>query len=320
MYSKNIATVLSCIAFLFSIANAAENPIRIIVPFAPGGSTDQAARIVAAGLSPILGVPVIVEHKAGAGGLIGTLAAAKAPPDGTVLYIGNISTMGIYPALQPTHPAFSEAPLIPISKIADITEVLLVNNASGITSVDALVQRAKLNPGKLGFATVGSGSVSRMETELFKKPTGVLPILVPYQGGGPALNAMLGEHITAMFSPQALVAPHFRAGTLRPLAVTSTKRISELPDVPTFLELGFPSLQVSSWQALFAPRGTPLETVDRIFNALKKVLNDPENQKKFAAGGMTAAISASPSEFASYVKADVDRWSTIVREEKITAD
>lgn len=294
-----------------------ERPIRLIVPYPPGGLTDAAARVVAEALAARVQQPVIVENVAGGGGNIGADKAAKSPPDGYTLYIGNNATVGLNTLIYKKLPFDPIADLVPITLIAESQTVLVVNPALPVKSVAELIALAKSKPGQLNFGSTGSGGMSHLAGEMFKSTAGLQMTHVPYKGTGPALTDLLGGQIQLMFNDTAL--PHIKSDKLRALAVTGVKRWPQLPDVPTLAELGVPGYETYNWFGILVPKGTPEAIVTRLNREIVAVMQDPAMQQWMQARG-AEAVSSSPEAFSAYIKKDLAKWAPLVKEVGITAD
>ncbi|HLQ24787.1 MAG TPA: tripartite tricarboxylate transporter substrate binding protein [Acidiferrobacterales bacterium] len=299
-----------------------QKPIHLIVPFAPGGASDFVARIIGPALSDELKQPIIVDNKSGAAGNIGMEAAAKSPPDGYTIFIGNVGATAINPSifgnLLRVKP---QEDFIAVSKIADVADVLVLSNDVPVKTAKEFVQYAAERNGQLNFASPGSGSQNRLEMEYFMKATGISMQHIPYKGGaGPAITDLLGGHTQAMFTTLPSAMQFIKAGRLRALAVTTAQRVPELPSVPTLDELGYPGMVSTSWQGVFVPRGTPSPIVGKLFSVTKKVMGNKSIQERLAVGGAIASTSNSPEEFAAYLKSESERWGNLVRERNIGMD
>ena len=298
-------------------------PVRMIVPFAPGGASDFVARIIGPKLSELLnGQQIVIENRAGAAGNVGMEAAARAPADGYTLYLGNVGTMAINPSVfAKTLKVDPARDFAAVSLVADTPDVLIVHPAVPARTVKEFVDYAKANPGKLAFATPGAGSLNRLEMELLGMIAGGLTMThVPYKGGaGQAVADVLGGQVPVMFSTLSSAIGNIRGGKLRALAVTTKNRVPQLPDVPTLAEQGY-DVVASSWQGIAVPAGTPREIVLRLHSAITKVLASPDVVERFAGGGASVAVSASPEEFGQFVAAELQRWTRVVRESGATAD
>ena len=298
-----------------------DKPIRMIVPFAPGGASDFVARIIAPPLGQVLGQQVVIENKAGASGNIGMDFAAKAAPDGYALFLGNIGTIAINPAVFRDLTVNPARDLAAISLASEVPSILVANPATGVATVEDLVALAKSKPGALDFASPGASTLNRLEMERFMKQTGTTLVHVPYKGGaGPAVMGLLGGDTHVMFVTLSSAMSFVQAGRLKALAVTSAKRLASLPQVPTMVESGYPDMVSTSWQGLYAPAGTPRAIVEKLHAAILQVLAAPDIAQRFAVGGALVATSRSPEEFQAYSAAEAERWGKVVKETRATAD
>ena len=290
-------------------------PIRIIVPAAPGGTTDIATRLLAERMGAELGQYVVVENRAGASGIIGVQAFLAAAPDGYTIMMGNIGPNAINYAL---HKNLSYKPddMIPITMVISNPNVLIVHPAVPARSVNELVALAKTSPGKLSFASSGRGQSVHMSGELFRFKTGIDLVHVPYKGTGPALIDLLAGQVSMIFSSLPSAMGYIRNGRLRPLAVTGKLRSPELPDVPTMVESGYPDFEVTGWFGLFASAKTPRPAIDRIYRAAKNVLASSEIKARFAELGGTAG-GEPPEQFRNYVMAEKQKWAQVAAAAKI---
>jgi tripartite-type tricarboxylate transporter receptor subunit TctC len=294
-----------------------DRPLRLIVPYPPGGLTDAAARVVAEALSARIQQPIIVENVAGGGGNIGADKAAKSPADGYTLYIGNNATVGLNTLIYKKLPFDPIADLVPVTLIAESQTVLVVNPALPVRSVPELIAFAKSKPGQLNFGSTGSGGMSHLAGEMFKSTAGVQMTHVPYKGTGPALNDLLGGQIQLMFNDTAL--PHIKSDKLRALAVTGVKRWPQLPDVPTLAELGVAGYETYNWFGILVPKGTPEAIVSRLNREIVAVMQDPVMQQWMQSRG-AEAVSSTPEAFSAYIKKDLAKWAPLVKEVGITAE
>jgi tripartite-type tricarboxylate transporter receptor subunit TctC len=298
-----------------------QKPVRMIIPFAPGGASDFAGRIISPRLSEVLGQQIVIENRAGASGNIGMEAAAKASADGYTVYLGNIGTISINPAVFPSLPVNPAKDFIPVSLVAELPSILVAHPGLSANAVGELVAMAKSKPGDLNFASPGSSTLNRLEMEQFMKAAGMKMVHVPYKGGaGPAVTGLLGGETQVMFVTLSSAINFVKAGRLKAFAVTSPKRVEALPQVPTMIEAGYPDFVTSSWQGVFVPTGTPRQVVARLHEALVKVLAIPEVRERFASGGVTATASRTPEDFAAYVSAESERWGKVARESGATID
>jgi tripartite-type tricarboxylate transporter receptor subunit TctC len=296
-------------------------PVRMIVPFAPGGASDFVARVLVPRLSEILGQQVVVENRAGAGGNIGMEAGARAPADGYTVYLGNIGTIAINPALYPKLTVDPIRDFQAVTQVVDLPSVLVVNSASTVGSVAELVAQAKASAGKFNYASPGSGTMNRLEMELLRRTAGLDMVHVPYGGGaGPAVAGVVAGETQVMFTTMPSAMGMIRGGRLKALATTSPKRVEQLPNVPTMVEAGYADFVTSSWQGVFVPAGTPQEMVERLHAALAQTLQTPDVVERLAKGGVSAVASATPQAFAEFVANENKRWGRVARESKATVD
>lgn len=285
--------------------------VKLVVPFPPGGSTDISARLVANKLSERWGQAVVVENKPGAGANIGATFVAKSPPDGYTLLVG-ASALSISPAVFKQLGYDAASDLAPISMISTIPNVLVVNREFPARSTKEFFAKLKANPGKYNYSVPGPASGQRMTFELIKQETGVDIVMVPYNGGAPALQALLGGQVQAAILNVVEATPHVKSNSVRALAVTTAKRSSMLPDVPTLAEEGFPQIDVSVWQALFAPAGTPSWIIRQIQSDIASVLTLPDVKLKLSELGM-AISSSSPEALGDFLRQDLDLWKKVGR-------
>ncbi len=293
-------------------------PVRMIVPYPPGGPTDVLARIVAVKLSEALGQPFAIDNKAGASGMIGSAEVAKGAPDGYTL-LGNASIHVINPSLYPKAAFDAIADFTPITQLAGVPLILVVNNDLPVKSVRELIAYAKANAGKLNFASSGNAAAPHLAGESFKIAAGVQMQHVPYKGSAPALTDLIGGQVQIMFDSMPSAMPHVKAGKLRPLAVTTAKRSAAVPDLPTVAEAGVPGYDISTWYGLWAPKGTPREIIERIASETAKILRLPDVRERYAALG-AEPVGSTPDEFAAYCRSELTKWAKIVKESGAKAD
>jgi tripartite-type tricarboxylate transporter receptor subunit TctC len=307
----------ACAAALLLCASAPalaawpERPVTIIVPAAPGGTTDIATRIIADKLAGKLGQSVVVENRAGAAGIIGTQQLVRANPDGYTLIMGNIGPNAINYSMYRELP-YKATDFAPITRVISVPNVLVVNAQSPARSAGELIEILRKDPGKSSFGSSGTGQSPHLSGELFKQRAGVQATHVPYKGAGPAVAALLADQFTFMIDNLPSSLPHIQAGKFRALAVTSAKRVPELPDVPTMAEAGIKDMVVTAWFGLLAPAGTPAPVIDRLSAAAREVLAMPEVQQRFHAMGGQAGDD-SPAEFAAYIEQERSRWHDTVQ-------
>ena len=317
--SGALAAVFAIAAGLAAVTATAQpypaKPIRMVVPYPPAGGTDVVARILTEPLAAELGQPIIIENKGGAAGNLGTDIAAKAPADGyTILF--TLSSHTINPKLYDKLPFDVERDFVPIGRAASIPQLIAVHPSVKANSIQELIALAKSQPGKLSYASVGTGSPSHIAGELFKLKTGIDMVHIPYKGGGPAVTDAIGGQVPVLFVSMPAAWQHVKAGRLRALAVTSDKRSVVAPDLPTLAEAGVPDCIVNSWYGAFAPAKTPPAFVDRLNGALVKVLQTPEVRDKLLLQGAEAAPSTA-AELDGVVKDELRKWEMVIREAKI---
>jgi tripartite-type tricarboxylate transporter receptor subunit TctC len=292
-------------------------PVKIIVPFAPGGTTDILARAMAPELAKAFGQPFVVENRAGAGGNLGADVVAKSPPDGYTLVMGTVGTHAINKALYPKMPYDSQKDFAPITLVAGVPNVMVMSTdkaaSLGIGSVADFVKYAKANPGKLSMASSGNGTSIHLSGELFKSMTGVFMTHIPYRGSGPALLDLIGGNVDVMFDNLPSAIPQIKGGKLKAFAVTSAQRSAALPDTPTVAEAGnLKGFDASSWFGLLAPVGTPPEVVNRIQQEVTKSLGSPAIKEKLLAQGAIPGGNT-PQQFADFINAEHTKWAQVVK-------
>ncbi len=296
-----------------------DHPVRMIVPFTPAGATDLLARLVGERLGAKLGQSVVIDNRAGAGGNVGAEIAARAAPDGYTLLMGPASVYAISATLYPRLGYDLVKDLTPVSLVANVPHVLLVNNDVPVKSVPELVQLAKKNPGQLNIASQGSGTVSHLEAELLKHMAGIDMLHVPYRGSAPAILDLIGGRVQVMFDSIASALPHIRAGQLRAIAVASNTRSALLPNVPTVAESGLPGYSAHSWLGIFVPVGTPRSVVERLQRDLVAAIDDPKAQARLIEVGFEPK-SSTQEDFAKLVREEMEKWRPVVKMSGATPD
>jgi len=310
-----------CPTLAFGQASYPNRPVRMIVPFAPGGASDFVARIISPKLSELLGQQIVVDNRPGASGNIGMELAAKAPADGYTIYLGNIGTIAINPAIFANLALNPTKDFIPISLVADVPSILVANPSVPANSVAEFVALAKSKPGELNFGSPGSSTLNRLEMEHFMKLANLKIVHIPYKGGaGPAVIGLLGGETQVMFVTLSSAISFIQAGKLKALGISTAKRIEALPQVPTMAEAGYPEMISSSWQGVFVPAGTPRPIVEKLHAALLATLDSPEIRQRFAAGGVNVVTSKTPEDFISFVGAESTRWGKVAKESGATID
>jgi tripartite-type tricarboxylate transporter receptor subunit TctC len=294
-------------------------PITYVVPFAPGGNTDTLARIIAQKLSTSLGQPVVVENKPGAGGNIGSDYVAKSKPDGYTILGGTISSHAINPSVYPKMPYDAVKSFEPVIMIGSGPLVLATGVNTPYKSVQDVIAAAKAKPGTISFASAGNGTSPHLAGELFKIATSIDLTHVPYKGSGPALTDVVAGNVPLIFDTMLVLGGQVKAGKVRPLAVASSKRVASLPNVPTFAEVGVPGFEVSSWQAVFAPAGTPKPIVQRLNAEIAKALKTPDVVARLEELGIDPS-AGSPEQLGDYQRAEIAKWAQVVRTANIKPD
>ena len=286
-------------------------PIEIIVPFVAGGTSDILARMIAQRLTDSWSATVVVNNRAGGGSMIGTAAVAKSPPDGHTLLVTTIA-IAINAGLQKL--SFDPVKdLAPVSELTSIPLMLVVHPSVPATNLKELVALLKANPGKWDYATSGAGTSPHLATEMFKSAAGVDMVHLPFKGNAEAMNALLGGHVKIYFAQVPAVLQHVKAGAIRAIAVTTDKRLSYLPDVPTIAELGYPGYEISSWQGMFAAAGTPKPILDKIAGETIRMLRTPEIGERLAREG-SDPIGTTPEQFSERYKAEIIKWAKVAKD------
>ena len=307
---------LTALTFAMACANAAEiypvRPVRLIVPFPPGGGTDIMGRLVSAQLTEKLGVQTVVDNRGGAGGILGTDLAAKANPDGHTLLIGSVSTISINPSLYAKLPFDTVKDLAPVSLIASTPSAVVVTTNLAAQSVKELIALAKAKPGQINFSSAGSGTSHHLGGELFKLAAGINIVHIPYKGTAPAVTDLVSGQVSMMIANMPSVLPMVKAGRLRALAVTSLARSSLMPELPTVAESGLPGFEVIVWYGVLAPAATPKPIINMLNGHLKQMAGLPEVRERLASQG-AEAISSTPEEFARKIGDDVKKWAKVVQ-------
>lgn len=301
-----------------AIAAYPDRPVKLVVPFAPGGATDVVARAVSNAMSQSMGQQVVVENRPGAGGLIAGGQVAKAPADGYTLLMGSIGMLSIAPNLRKDMPFNAEKDFAPVALVSATPNVIVVHPSFRASNLRELVAAAKADPGKIAYGSSGQATSTHLSGELFQAMAGVQLSHVPYRGGSLALNDLLAGQIPVMFDTMSSVQ-HVKSGKLKALAITSDRRSPLLPDVPTVAEAGLPNYRTVSWNGILAPAGTPREVIARLNGEINKALANPEVQRSLTADGSELRGGTS-DEFAQYIRAEVQRWGRLIRDANIKAD
>jgi tripartite-type tricarboxylate transporter receptor subunit TctC len=318
---EGLGRILIAAAFLVAAYAQAQStsyphrPLRMIVPFAPGGASDFVARIVQPKLSEVLGQQVVIDNRAGASGNIGVELGARAPADGYTIFLGNVGTMAVNPAIYPKFAIDPIRDFVGITLIVDVPGAFAVHPSVPAKNVAEFVQYARSRPGELNYGSSGAGSAQRLAFEFLMSKAGIKLVHIPYKGGaGPATTAVLTGEVAATMVTVASFIPHHKSGKARVLAVMAPQRVAALPDVQTMIEAGFPELTLGSWQGMYVPTGTPRPIVNQLYSALMKTLHDSETMKRLQAGGAEIVTSKSPEEFAGFMKTQNAFWAKIVKD------
>jgi len=288
-------------------------PIRMVVGFPPGGGTDVMARLVTPKMTAAWGQQVVIDNRAGATGIIGTDLVAKAAPDGYTLLMGHVATNAIAWSLFAKLPFDPAKDFAPITRVSSVPHIVVVHPSVDVRTVKELIALAKARPGQFTFPSAGNGSTPHLAGEIFKTMTGVNLIHVPYKGTGQSLQDLLGGQVQIAFDTTAAVIQYVKAGRLRPIAVTTRKRLASLPDVPTVAESGVPGYEVTTWYGLFAPAGTPPAAIRKVFAETARIVRLPDVKERLDSMGTEETTSASPEEFAALVKTDIAKYATVVK-------
>jgi tripartite-type tricarboxylate transporter receptor subunit TctC len=321
---KNLARFLSALVLCASASTVLANnfpskTIHMVVPFAPGGSTDGVARAIAQRLQENLGQTVIVENRAGAGGTIGSAYVAKATPDGYTLLVGTVSTNAVAGSLFEKLPYDPIKSFTPITEIATVPELMVVHPSIPANNIKEFVDYVKARPNKLAFASGGPGSASHLAAELFMSMTGTKMTHVPYKGSGPALQDTLGNHTQVMFDVVMTSQPHVKSGALKPLGVTSTTRSSVVPTIPTIAESGVPGYEAIVWFGIFGPPNMPADVTQKLNREIVAVLKSPRVQELLASQG-AEAVGDSPAAFSAKIRSETAKWAKVVKDAGVRID
>ena len=319
------AIVVICGMLGCAIAGAAaaqdypQKPIRIIIPFAPGGSNDIIGRLLAARLTETLGQQVMPDNRAGAGGSIGAELAAKSPPDGYTLVIGHIGTLAVNPTLYRKLAYNPTTDFAPISTIAKVANMMVVHPTLPARSVAELVALAKRQPGALAYGSGGTGGAGHLATEYFKLMAKIDMVHVPYKGTGPALVDLIAGQTQLVFAGIPGIVGHVKSGRLRPLGVSTTRRLAAFPDVPTIAEAGVPGYEATQWYGVLAPAGTPAPIIDRLNREIASWVQTPRLQERLVADGSEPFVTR-PEEFSAFIKSEIARWAPVIKSANIVVN
>ena len=321
MQRRHLLATLAAVSLAPGMSFAQEGkPLRMIVPFPPGGATDITARTLQDAMARILKQPVVLENRGGAGGSIGMAEVARAPADGLTIGVATLSTHGVNPAVYSKLPYHPTRDFVGVTEIVKAPGVIVVNpKALPVKDFADLVKYLKANPGKVSYATPGNGTIGHMWGELFKSSTGTSMVHIPYRGAGPAINDVLAGPVAVYFDQVASSLPHVKAGKVKALAVSWPQRLDVLPDVPTYGELGHAANNDPSWFGLVAPAGTPPAAVDRIQQAVAQALQEPAVRERLAAQGLYPS-GTTPKAFTAQIAREIDKMKSVAAFAKVSLD
>lgn len=294
-----------------TIKNYPDRPIRLIVPFPPGGGADVLSRILSPHMSKALGQQIVVDNRGGAGGNIGVGLAAKAPPDGYTLVFAYAGVHAINPHLYSQMP-FQESDFAPVIWLSSVPQVLVVHPSLAVKNLKELIALAKAKPGQLTFGSGGNGTIHHLAGELFKMMTGTELVHVPFKGGGPVAIALLSGEINLIFAEPATIVGHIRSGKVRPIAVTTTRRALAFPELPTFAESGLANYEVVSWNGMLVPASTPKEIIERLNTEYNRIISTPDMRKLMLANGYEV-VGGPPEKFGEQIHAEIEKWGRVVK-------
>ena len=306
-------TVFSGLAGAQSYPN---RPVKLVVPFAPGGTTDIIARVVSQSISPHLGQPMVVENKAGGGGVVGANETAKTTPDGYLLGVATVSTTAANPAINPKIPYNVLTDFTPITNIAATPNVIAVHPSFPARNYAEFIAALKKAPGRYSYASSGTGGIGHLQMELFKSLSGTFVLHIPYRGGGPALNDTVAGQVPVIFDNLPSALPFIKDGRLIPIVVAAPARLSALPNVPTFKEVGLEPVNRLAYYGIYGPKGLPSEVIEKVHGAMMKTLQDPAVRKRIEDTG-SIVIANKPEEFAAQIKAELSVYQEVVARQKL---
>ncbi len=319
-FSTFAAGLLSLVSLTVSAADTApypNRPVRMIVPFAPGGASDTVGRIIQPAMTELLGEQVVVDNRGGAAGNIGVETAVRATPDGYNFLLGNVGTMAINPVYYTKFPYRPLKDLIPITQVVDVPGCIVVHPSLPAKNVKELIAHMKANPGKLNYGAPAPSSANALEMTMFLNATGTNAVQIAYKGGaGPAMIGLLGNEVQMMFVTFSSAVNFAKQGRVKMLGVISSERNPALPDIPTMREQGL-NMVVGSWQGLFVPKGTPQPVVDKLFKVGVQMMKDPQVIRRLGDSGISIVTSKSPSDFVAFVKSETERFGKVIKDSKI---
>ena len=312
-----LAFAASLVALTTAVGQAQTYPtktIKIVVPYPAGGPTDLVGRTLAEALTKALKKTVIVENKVGAGGTIGSDSVVKSAPDGYTLLLGLMGPMSIAPKIAPNLPYDPQKDLAPIRLVALMPEVLVARPTLGLKTLGDVVAYGKANPGKLTIASAGNGSLPHLAAELLKRETGIDALHVPYRGAAPAVNYLLGGQVDLMFGDGPVVLPQILGNLLVPVVMATDKRLPALPDVPTSIEAGFPTVRSENWYGVLAPKGTPRPIIEALDQAIAAAMSEPKVEESFTKLGVYIVKDGTPETFGTFLAAQLDKWGSLAKD------
>jgi len=315
IHRSSLVLLCTALAVALSPAQAQQyptRPVRFVVPFAPGGSTDTLARTLGVKLADALGQQVVVDNRPGGNGDLGMLIVAQAPPDGHTLLLGYIANLAIAPSLNPRMPYDPAKDYAPVTQIATSPNVFTANAAVPARSLKELIALAKAKPGAVNFASTGVASVGHLTGELLNSLAGMKMTHVPYKGGGQAIIGLLSGEVQVMFTGFSAAMPHIKSGKIRSLAVTGASRSPALADVPTIAEQGFPGVEATAWYGVLAPAGTARPVVTRLHSEVTRILKLPDVTQRLGALGFEI-VGSSPEQFGAYIRSEIKKWEKVVK-------
>ena len=318
---RRLIRLLSMVASVAVLAGMSANalaqpypnrPVKFIIPFPPGGGLDHTARTIQPKLQEVLGQPIVIENKAGAGGIVGAEFAKNQPADGYTIFLGNTGTMGLYPAVYAKLPYDALKDFAPAGQLISTTLVAVTNANVPASTLAEFIAYVKRNPGKVSYASGGSGAITHLAGEMLKSQAGIDMLHVPYKGSAPAVTDLIGGQVQLLIDVAAVSLQHVKAGKLKALAVTSAKRNAAFPELPTFDEAGLPVFQATGWQGILVPTGAPREVINKLADAIQKTMADPGVREKFQAVGSEATPSG-PEAFGVFIRTEIEKWTRIAK-------